>query len=146
MGSVRIAETRARAGLKMGTKTVRRIVREKGGPKPVATAAAPPRRRRFRARYPGHTWHLDLSSGKLRVSPIAVASLCNIEVTDIRAHAKGARSATAGGCPVTALPAFNPVMGAARHRRNCWTIRRRTAGQSTRPFYWAAFVAAGEWR
>jgi len=63
MGHVRIAQTLARAGLRLSATTVRRIVREKAGPKlgePVAVVI--PRRRRVAARYPGHTWHLDLTA------------------------------------------------------------------------------------
>ncbi len=35
----------------------------------------------------------------------------------------------------------------AVHAANLETLReRRAAGRSTHPFYWAAFVAAGDWR
>lgn len=64
--SVRIAQTLARAGLQLGATTVRRIVREKGGPKPDVPAIALARRRRVVARYPGHTWHLDLTAVPIR--------------------------------------------------------------------------------
>ena len=66
MGSVRIAQTLGRAGLQLSATTVRRIVREKAGPKVDPTAGAAVRRRRVRARYPGHTWHLDLTSVPIR--------------------------------------------------------------------------------
>jgi len=46
MGNVRIAQSLARAGLQMSATTVRR--------------------RRPRARYPGHTWHLDLTAVPIR--------------------------------------------------------------------------------
>jgi transposase InsO family protein len=66
MGSVRIAQTLARAGLELGSTTVRRIVREKGGPAADGPAVALVRRRRVVARYPGHTWHLDLTAVPIR--------------------------------------------------------------------------------
>jgi len=66
MGSVRIAQTLARAGLQLGATTIRRIVREKNGPQPDAPAVAIVRRRRVVARYPGHTWHLDLTAVPVR--------------------------------------------------------------------------------
>jgi len=66
MGSVRIAQTLARGGLRLGATTVRRIVREKSGPKIDAPALALPRRRRVVARYPGHTWHFDLTAVPIR--------------------------------------------------------------------------------
>jgi transposase InsO family protein len=61
IGSERMAQVLARAGLHLGTTTIRRIVRERSGPpedKPIQTAR---RRRRVVAKYPGHTWHLDLT-------------------------------------------------------------------------------------
>jgi transposase InsO family protein len=66
MGSVRIAQTLARAGLRLGATTVRRIVREKSGPKSNAPAVTVIRRRRAVGRYPGHTWHLDLTAVPIR--------------------------------------------------------------------------------
>ena len=65
MGCVRIAQTLARAGLQLGATTVRRIVRERPGPA-GAPAVATMRRRRVVARYPGHTWHLDLTAVPIR--------------------------------------------------------------------------------
>jgi putative transposase len=66
MGNVRMAQTLARAGLQLGATTVRRIVRERSGPEPGAPAVAIVRRRRVVARYPGHTWHLDLTAVPIR--------------------------------------------------------------------------------
>jgi hypothetical protein len=66
MGSVRIAQTLARAGLQLGTTTIRRIPRDKGGPAADGPAVALVRRRRVVARYPGHTWHLDLTAVPIR--------------------------------------------------------------------------------
>jgi hypothetical protein len=66
MGSMRIAQTLAREGLRLGATTVRRIVREKNGPKSVAPAVTFVRRRRAVGRYPGHTWHLDLTAVPIR--------------------------------------------------------------------------------
>jgi transposase InsO family protein len=66
MGSVRIAQTLARAGLQLGATTIRRIVRENAAPQPDAPAVSLVRRRRVVARYPGHTWHLDLTAVPIR--------------------------------------------------------------------------------
>lgn len=66
MGSVRMAQTLARAGLHFGATTIRRIVREKSGPAADGPAVALVRRRRVVARYPGRTWHLDLSAVPIR--------------------------------------------------------------------------------
>ncbi len=66
MGNVRMAQTLARAGLQLGATTIQRIVREKGGPAADGPAVALVRRRRVVARYPGHTWHLDLTAVPIR--------------------------------------------------------------------------------
>jgi transposase InsO family protein len=66
MGSMRIAQTLAREGLRLGSTTIRRIVREKNRTKPGAPAVAFVRRRRAVGRYPGHTWHLDLTAVPIR--------------------------------------------------------------------------------
>jgi len=61
MGSERMAQVLARAGLVLGATTIRRIVRETGGP-PENDVEATTRRRRVVARHPGHTWHVDLTA------------------------------------------------------------------------------------
>ncbi len=62
MGCERLAKILARAGLQLGTTTVRRIVREKtGSPEPEVDTSAR-KRRRVVAKYPGHTWHVDLTT------------------------------------------------------------------------------------
>ncbi len=61
MGSERMAQVLARAGLQLGATTIRRMVREKGSP-PEDDAEVTSRRRRVVARYPGHTWHVDLTT------------------------------------------------------------------------------------
>ncbi len=66
MGNVRMAQTLARAGLRLGATTIRRIVREKARPQPDAPAVALVRRRRVVARFPGYTWHLDLTTVPIR--------------------------------------------------------------------------------
>jgi putative transposase len=66
MGSVRIAQTLAQAGLQLGATTIRRIVRERPGPKVGAPVAEVVRRPRVVAKYPGHTWHLDLTAVPIR--------------------------------------------------------------------------------
>jgi putative transposase len=66
MGSVRIAQILARLGLHLAVSTVRRMVREKKGPLRGEPVAVPALRRRVIARYPGHTWHLDLTAVPIR--------------------------------------------------------------------------------
>jgi len=61
MGSERMASVLARAGLALGATTIRRILREPGGP-PDEEPRSAGRRRRVVARYPGHTWHVDLAT------------------------------------------------------------------------------------
>jgi transposase InsO family protein len=61
MGCERMAEVLARAGLLLGATTIRRILRERGEPPEDDVEAAARQRRRVVARYPGHTWHIDLT-------------------------------------------------------------------------------------
>ena len=61
MGYERMAQVLARVGLRLGATTIRRIVRERGGP-PDDEPESKRRRRRVVARYPGHTWHVDLTT------------------------------------------------------------------------------------
>ncbi len=62
MGNERIANVLARAGLRLSATTVRRIVRERTyAPEPEDEPVSR-RRRRVVARYPGHTWHVDLTT------------------------------------------------------------------------------------
>ena len=61
MGTERMAQVLGRAGLCLGATTIRRMIRERGGPEPDADATVR-RRRRVVARYPGHTWHVDLTA------------------------------------------------------------------------------------
>jgi transposase InsO family protein len=77
MGKVRIAETLARAGLHLGVTTVGRILQEKPQPTPEQTASdeatdqtestesaatANDTKRVVTAEYPGHVWHVDLTT------------------------------------------------------------------------------------
>jgi transposase InsO family protein len=66
MGRVRIAQILARAGLHLGATTIDRIVRETE-PLSEDTSAAVPEidvvgTRVVTAKYPGHTWHVDLTA------------------------------------------------------------------------------------
>jgi transposase InsO family protein len=61
IGNERMAQVLARAGLHLGATTIRRMVRERGGP-PEDEPQTERRRRRVVARYPGHTWHVDLTT------------------------------------------------------------------------------------
>jgi transposase InsO family protein len=61
MGNERLAQVLARAGLCLGATTIRRINRERGAP-PDDEPESERRRRRVVARYPGHTWHVDLTT------------------------------------------------------------------------------------
>jgi hypothetical protein len=66
MGKVRIAQFFARAGLHLAATTIARIWRETEPSSDDALAAAPAidvlTTRVVIARYPGHTWHVDLSA------------------------------------------------------------------------------------
>ena len=62
MGSVRMAQTLARAGLHLGATTIRRMTREKSSPDGDLDEATSSRsRNRVVAKYPGHTLHVDLT-------------------------------------------------------------------------------------
>jgi hypothetical protein len=61
MGCERMAQVLAKAGLRLGATTIRRMVRERGAP-PDDEPQSARRRRRVAARYPGHTWHVDLTT------------------------------------------------------------------------------------
>ena len=64
MGKVKIAQTLARAGLHLGATTVGRMLREK--PRPASPAAegtaAEKKKRVVTAKYPGHVFHIDLTT------------------------------------------------------------------------------------
>ncbi len=78
MGSVRMAQTLARAGLHLGATTIRRIVRETQRTPRCRTRSPSRASRRVVARYPGHTWHLDLTAVPIRAGlwvPVAPALL-----------------------------------------------------------------------
>lgn len=61
-GYERIAQVLARVGLFLAATTIRRIVREKMDPPDPDADASTRRRRRVVAKYPGHTWHIDLTT------------------------------------------------------------------------------------
>jgi len=61
MGYERMAQVLGRAGLRLGATTIRRIIRERHG-SPDDEPQSEGRRRRVVARYPGHTWHIDLTT------------------------------------------------------------------------------------
>jgi len=62
MGHERMAQVLGRAGLVLGATTIRRMVRETGAPPEDDAEVTSRRRRRVVARYPGHTWHIDLTT------------------------------------------------------------------------------------
>ncbi len=62
MGTERMAQVLARAGLHLGATTIRRMAREQGKPPEDDIEVSTRRRRRVVARYPGHTWHVDLTT------------------------------------------------------------------------------------
>ena len=62
MGSERLAQVLARAGLRLGATTIRRMVREKAEPPEPEADVSVKRRRRVVAKYPGHTLHIDLTT------------------------------------------------------------------------------------
>ncbi len=66
MGSERVANVLARAGLRLSTTTVRRMIRERSHTPEPEDAPVSRRRRRVVARYPGHTWHVDLTTVPVR--------------------------------------------------------------------------------
>jgi putative transposase len=62
MGKKKLAETLARAGLHLGTTTVWRMLQEKPARPPAREEQADSTRRVVTARYPGHVWHIDLTT------------------------------------------------------------------------------------
>ena len=62
LGKVKIADKLARAGIHIGKTTVERILREKPATAPEPSSVDSGKRRRIVARYPGHTWHADLTA------------------------------------------------------------------------------------
>jgi hypothetical protein len=61
MGAERMAQVLGRIGLGLAATTIRRIWRERGAP-PDDEPRSEGRRRRIIARFPGHTWHIDLTT------------------------------------------------------------------------------------
>ena len=72
MGTERMAHVLARAGLVLGATTIRRMLREPSGPPEVDVTLAQRRHRRVVARYPGHTWHVDLTAVPTRAGLLGV--------------------------------------------------------------------------
>ena len=63
MGRVKIAQTLARAGLHLGTTTVRRMLKGRPRHEPfVSKPEADTEERIVTAKYPGHVWHVDLTT------------------------------------------------------------------------------------
>ena len=62
MGSERMAQMLARTGLCLAATTIRRIERENEPPPDDFVEETAGRRRRVVGRYPGHTWHIDLTT------------------------------------------------------------------------------------
>ncbi len=62
LGKVRIAQILARAGLHIGSTTVRRMLQRKLRPEEVEAESDVPNGRVVTARHPGHTWHVDLTT------------------------------------------------------------------------------------
>ncbi len=62
MGHARIAQVLGRAGLRLGVTTVRRFAGDATGPEDQGSEPESTNRRPVIARYPGHTWHLDLTA------------------------------------------------------------------------------------
>jgi transposase-like protein len=63
MGKVRIAQVLARAGLHLGATTVGRILKEEPTPQDItALEFEVVKARSVTAKYPGHTWHVDLTT------------------------------------------------------------------------------------
>src|SRR5262245_51112678 len=62
MGTERIARVLARAGLRLGSTTIRRMVLERVTPPLLDPDGQVKQRRPVIARYPGHTWHVDLTT------------------------------------------------------------------------------------
>ena len=66
MGNERMAQILARAGLVLGATTIRRMVRENAEPPEPEADVSVKRRRRVVAKYPGHAWHVDLTTVPIR--------------------------------------------------------------------------------
>ena len=62
LGKVKIADMLARAGIHIGKTTVGRILKEKPVDAPKPTSDDPNRQCRIVSKYPGHTWHADLTA------------------------------------------------------------------------------------
>jgi hypothetical protein len=62
MGKVRTAHILARAGLHLGATTVGRILKEPPPGQPTGVEDEVVTRRAVTAKYPGHTWHVDLTT------------------------------------------------------------------------------------
>jgi len=62
MGNQRIAQVLARAGLRLSTTTIRRILRERDATPDPDSETTRLCRRRIVAKYPGHVWHVDLTT------------------------------------------------------------------------------------
>jgi putative transposase len=62
MGNERMAQILGRTGLCLSATTIRRIGRERDLPPEPEEDTVSRRRRRVVARYPGHTWHIDLTA------------------------------------------------------------------------------------
>ena len=61
LGRVKIADMLARAGIHIGKTTVGRILKEKPVDAPKPTTDDPNKQCRIVSKYPGHTWHADLT-------------------------------------------------------------------------------------
>jgi len=62
LGRVKIADKLARAGIHIGKTTVERILKEKNAKNAEPSLAEKGKCRRIVAKYPGHTWHADLTA------------------------------------------------------------------------------------
>ena len=62
LGKVKIADKLARAGIHIGKTTIERSLPEKPAKNPEPTSDDTGKRRRIVAKYPGHTWHADLTA------------------------------------------------------------------------------------
>jgi hypothetical protein len=67
MGNERVARVLARAGLRLGATTIRRMVLERGtSPDLDPDVQIERRRSQVVAKYPSHTWHVDLTVAPTR--------------------------------------------------------------------------------
>ena len=80
LGKVKIADQLARAGIHIGKTTVERILKEKPVYIPDPTTDDSGRQCPIVSKYPGHTWHADLSNGgaDLRRLLDELVSQCNL--------------------------------------------------------------------